>query len=153
VSETSMSRRLEEVQKLAEIFSKSHLVEMEIEAADFSLRLKKNALHAGATAVAPAAPVAAAAAIVPAATDASTRTVKSGMSGTFFRASAPGDAPFVKTGDKVDVGQKLCLIEAMKMLNEVDCDWVGTVKEILAEDGGVVSVGTPLFVIEVNGNV
>ncbi|VVE10093.1 Biotin carboxyl carrier protein of acetyl-CoA carboxylase [Pandoraea iniqua] len=146
-----MSRRLEEVQKLAEVFSKTHLVEMEIEAADFSLRLKKNALGAGATAT--AAPAAAAAAIVPAATDASTRTVKSGMSGTFFRASAPGDAPFVKTGDKVDVGQKLCLIEAMKMLNEVDCDWAGTVKEILAEDGGVVSVGTPLFVIEVDGNV
>ncbi|VVE17837.1 Biotin carboxyl carrier protein of acetyl-CoA carboxylase [Pandoraea iniqua] len=147
-----MSRRLEEVQKLAEVFSKTHLVEMEIEAADFSLRLKKNALGAGATVAAPTA-AAPAAAIVPAATDASTRTVKSGMSGTFFRASAPGDAPFVKTGDEVDVGQKLCLIEAMKMLNEVDCDWAGTVKEILAEDGGVVSVGTPLFVIEVNGNV
>ncbi|WP_246185679.1 acetyl-CoA carboxylase biotin carboxyl carrier protein [Pandoraea iniqua] len=152
MSETSMSRRLEEVQKLAEVFSKTHLVEMEIEAADFSLRLKKNALGAGATVAAPTA-AAPAAAIVPAATDASTRTVKSGMSGTFFRASAPGDAPFVKTGDEVDVGQKLCLIEAMKMLNEVDCDWAGTVKEILAEDGGVVSVGTPLFVIEVNGNV
>ncbi|ODP31647.1 acetyl-CoA carboxylase biotin carboxyl carrier protein [Pandoraea sp. ISTKB] len=167
-----MSQRLEDIRKLAEVFSKTNLAEMEMEAQGFSLKLKRGAPDAGTTGqpgvmtsalpaaagspeavVASVAPVASAASAASTRRDASVKIVRSGMNGNFFRASAPGEAPFVQTGDRIDVGQKLCVIEAMKMLNEVDSDWSGTVKEILGEDGSVVIVGTPLFVIEVNSDV
>ncbi|KAI3470355.1 hypothetical protein Pfo_027018 [Paulownia fortunei] len=70
------------------------------------------------------------------------------MAGTFYRSPAPGEPPFVKVGDKVKKGQVLCIIEAMKLMNEIEADQSGTLVEILAEDGKPVSVDTPLFVIE-----
>ncbi|MED6196983.1 Bccp2p [Stylosanthes scabra] len=73
--------------------------------------------------------------------------LKSPMSGTFYRSPAPGEPPFVKVGDKVQKGQVVCIIEAMKLMNEIEADQSGTVTEILAEDGKPVSLDTPLFVI------
>nr|KJB66289.1 hypothetical protein B456_010G135200 [Gossypium raimondii] len=70
------------------------------------------------------------------------------MAGTFYRSPAPGEPPFVKVGDKVQKGQVLCIIEAMKLMNEIEADQSGTIVEILAEDGKAVSVDMPLFVIE-----
>nr|GMC50696.1 biotin carboxyl carrier protein of acetyl-CoA carboxylase 2, chloroplastic-like [Ipomoea batatas] len=69
------------------------------------------------------------------------------MAGTFYRSPAPGAPAFVKVGDKVQKGQVLCIIEAMKLMNEIEADQSGTIVEIVAEDGKPVSVDTPLFVI------
>lgn len=69
------------------------------------------------------------------------------MAGTFYRCPAPGEPPFVKVGDKVQKGQVICIIEAMKLMNEIEADQTGTITEILAEDGKPVSVDTPLLVI------
>ncbi|XP_061351188.1 biotin carboxyl carrier protein of acetyl-CoA carboxylase, chloroplastic [Gastrolobium bilobum] len=74
--------------------------------------------------------------------------LKCPMAGTFYRSPAPGEPAFVKVGDKVKKGQVLCIIEAMKLMNEIEADQSGTIVEILAEDGKSVSVDTPLFVIE-----
>lgn len=74
--------------------------------------------------------------------------VLSGMTGTFYRSSAPGVAPYVNEGSKVEDGQRLGLIEAMKTFNPVECDVAGTVVRILVEDGQSVSPGVPLFEIE-----
>ncbi|XP_017972564.1 PREDICTED: biotin carboxyl carrier protein of acetyl-CoA carboxylase 2, chloroplastic-like [Theobroma cacao] len=74
--------------------------------------------------------------------------LKCPMAGTFYRSPAPGAPPFVKVGDKVQKGQVVCIIEAMKLMNEIEADQSGTIVEILAEDGKPVSVDTPLFVIE-----
>lgn len=74
--------------------------------------------------------------------------MKCPMAGTFYRSPAPGAPTFVKVGDKVQKGQVVCIIEAMKLMNEIEADQAGTVVEIVAEDGKPVSVDTPLFVIE-----
>ncbi|CAJ1947086.1 unnamed protein product [Sphenostylis stenocarpa] len=73
--------------------------------------------------------------------------LKSPMAGTFYRSPAPGEPAFVKVGDKVKKGQVLCIIEAMKLMNEIEADQSGTITEILAEDGKPVSLDTPLYVI------
>ncbi|TFW05231.1 acetyl-CoA carboxylase biotin carboxyl carrier protein [Oxalobacteraceae bacterium OM1] len=94
------------------------------------------------------APVAAAAqsAAAPAA-EPEGHIVKSPMVGTFYRASAPGNPPFIEVGASVKEGDTLCIIEAMKLLNEIDADVSGTVKAILVENGQPVEFGQPLFVI------
>lgn len=105
---------------------------------------------APATAPAPASPPAAAAPALPAPAKASTSShppLKCPMAGTFYRSPAPGEPSFVKVGDKVQKGQVICIIEAMKLMNEIEADQSGTVTEILAEDAKPVSVDTPLFVI------
>ncbi|KAJ4960572.1 hypothetical protein NE237_020482 [Protea cynaroides] len=73
--------------------------------------------------------------------------MKCPMAGTYYRSPAPGEPPFVKVGDKVKKGQILCIIEAMKLMNEIEADQSGTIVEILVEDGKPVSVDTPLYVI------
>lgn len=80
--------------------------------------------------------------------DSSLPPLKSPMAGTFYRSPAPGEPAFVKVGDKVQKGQVLCIIEAMKLMNEIEADRSGTIVEIVAEDGKPVSVDTPLFVIK-----
>jgi len=74
--------------------------------------------------------------------------VESPMVGTFYRAPTPGASPFVEVGSQVNIGDTLCIIEAMKMLNQIECDKSGTVKAILKENGEPVEYGEPLFVIE-----
>ena len=73
--------------------------------------------------------------------------IKSPMVGTFYRASSPGASSFVELGQEVKEGQTLCIIEAMKLLNEIECDKSGLVKHILAENGQPVEYGQPLFII------
>jgi acetyl-CoA carboxylase biotin carboxyl carrier protein len=70
------------------------------------------------------------------------------MVGTFYRSSSPGAKPFVEVGQRVNLGDTLCIIEAMKMLNQIESDKAGVVQVILAENGGPVEFGQPLFVIE-----
>jgi acetyl-CoA carboxylase biotin carboxyl carrier protein len=76
------------------------------------------------------------------------RLVKSPMVGTFYRSSAPGSTPFVEVGQTVKEGETLCIIEAMKLLNEIESDKSGVIKAVLAENGQPVEYGEPLFVIE-----
>lgn len=97
-----------------------------------------------ADAPAPAAPAAVVEAAPPAPTG---HTVNSPMVGTFYRAPSPGAGPFVNVGDTVKEGQTICLIEAMKLLNEIEADKSGVVKEILVENGAAVEYGQPLVVI------
>ncbi|MPQ59398.1 acetyl-CoA carboxylase biotin carboxyl carrier protein [Duganella sp. FT27W] len=92
-----------------------------------------------------AAPVAAAAPAV--AAEPTGHIVKSPMVGTFYRSSAPGSAAFVEVGSTVKEGETLCIIEAMKLLNEIDADKSGTITQILVENGQPVEFGQPLFVI------
>ncbi|KAG6736519.1 hypothetical protein POTOM_060623 [Populus tomentosa] len=101
-----------------------------------------------APAPAPASPSSAPALPPPAkASSSSHPPLKCPMAGTFYRSPAPGEPPFVKVGDKVQKGQVVCIIEAMKLMNEIEADQSGTITEIVAEDGKPVSVDTPLFVI------
>jgi acetyl-CoA carboxylase biotin carboxyl carrier protein len=100
-------------------------------------------------AAAPAAALAAAApapAAVPEAPKG--HTVKSPMVGTFYRASAPGAKSFVEVGSQIKEGETICIIEAMKILNEIEADKSGTITSILCENGQAVEYGQPLFVIE-----
>ena len=70
------------------------------------------------------------------------------MVGTFYRCASPGAKPFVEIGDTVEQGDTLCIVEAMKLMNEIEADAAGTIKAILAENGQAVEFGQPLFVIE-----
>ncbi len=105
------------------------------------------AAPAPAPVAAPAAAAAAAAAPAQAEPKVEGQTVTSPMVGTFYRAPNPGAEPFVKVGDHVEVGQTLCIIEAMKLLNEIEAEYSGTVKEICVENAQPVEFGQPLFII------
>ena len=98
--------------------------------------------HAPAAAQVAAAPVAAVAEEVPAG-----QVIKSPMVGTFYRSSAPGSPSFVEVGSAVKEGETLCIIEAMKLLNEIESEFSGVVKQILVENGQPVEFGQPLFII------
>lgn len=102
---------------------------------------------APAPSAAPAAPSAAPSA-APASNSPSGTQVTSPMVGTFYRAPSPGADPFVEVGTQVKKGDTLCIIEAMKLLNEIEAEVSGTVKEILVDNGSPVEFGQPLFVIE-----
>jgi acetyl-CoA carboxylase biotin carboxyl carrier protein len=94
-----------------------------------------------------AAPAAAAPAVAAEPAAPTGHIVKSPMVGTFYRSSAPGSAPFIEVGSTVKEGDTLCIIEAMKLLNEIDADKSGTITQILVENGQPVEFGQPLFVI------
>nr|AEI16460.1 chloroplast acetyl-CoA carboxylase biotin-containing subunit [Brassica rapa] len=97
---------------------------------------------------APSAPASLPSPSPPAPAKSSLPTVKSPMAGTFYRSPGPGEPPFIKVGDKVQKGQVLCIVEAMKLMNEIESDQTGTVVDIVAEDGKPVSLDTPLFVVQ-----
>jgi acetyl-CoA carboxylase biotin carboxyl carrier protein len=97
--------------------------------------------------IAAAGPQAASAPVAAAPAEPEGHVVKSPMVGTFYRSSAPGTPPFVEVGSTVKEGDTLCIIEAMKLLNEIDADASGVIKQILVENGQPVEFGQPLFVI------
>jgi acetyl-CoA carboxylase biotin carboxyl carrier protein len=94
-------------------------------------------------AVSPAAPV-----LPEAAAEPEGRTIKSPMVGTFYRSASPGAKPFVEVGDPINEGQPVCIIEAMKIMNEIDSDTSGKIVRILCENGQAVEFGQPLFIVE-----
>ena len=104
---------------------------------------QQSAAPAPAAAPLAAVPVAAAAPAEPVG-----HTVKSPMVGTFYRSSAPGAKPFAEVGSTVAVGDTLCIIEAMKLMNEIESDKAGVVKAVLVEAGEAVEYGQPMFIIE-----
>lgn len=104
--------------------------------------------YAPSSSVAPAAPAAAASsAAVAADTPPDGTLVKSPMVGTFYRAASPGAKPFAEVGQTIQAGEVLCIIEAMKLMNEIEAETSGTIKRILVENGQPVEYGQPLFVI------
>lgn len=144
---------IRKVKKLIELLDESGVAEIEIKEGEESVRISRYSSNAPAPvqyAPAPAAaPVAAAAPAAPAA-DAtpSGHQVKSPMVGTFYRAPSPGAKPFAEVGQQVSAGDTLCIIEAMKMLNQIEADKSGTVTAILIENGQPVEYDQPLVIIE-----
>jgi acetyl-CoA carboxylase biotin carboxyl carrier protein len=152
---------LRKLKTLIDLVSDSNVSELEITEAEGKVRIVKAQPQqpvvqyaqlpmptAGFPAPAPAMVAAPGAVVEAAPAEAAGHVVKSPMVGTFYRASAPGAAPFANVGDTVKVGQTLCIIEAMKILNEIECDKDGVVKAVLVENGQAVEFGQPLFAIE-----
>lgn len=149
---------LRKLKTLIDLVSESNVSELEITEAEGKVRIVKSGgapvmmyQPAAATAVAPTLPVAGQAPAAEAAAAAPVQTghaVKSPMVGTFYRASSPGSSPFVEVGTVIKEGDTICIIEAMKILNEIEADKSGTVTRILSENGQAVEYGQPLFIIE-----
>jgi len=148
---------LRKLKTLIELVESSGIAELEIQEGEERVRITRAPAGGGVAAPAAAVPPpvqVAAAAAPPAAAEAPAapeepegHVVRSPMVGTFYRASSPGAKPFVEVGDSVQVGDTLCIIEAMKLMNEIEADKAGVVKQLLAENGQPVEFGQPLVVI------
>ena len=149
---------LRKLKTLIELVESSGIAELEIEEGEERVRITRAVASSAAasTVVLPASlPLAAAPAVAapvpltapPPAVEAEGHQVRSPMVGTFYRAASPGAKPFVEVGDTVQVGDTLCIIEAMKLMNEIESDKAGVVKQVLAENGQPVEFGQPLVVI------
>jgi acetyl-CoA carboxylase biotin carboxyl carrier protein len=144
---------LRKLKKLIDLVEESGITELEVTEGEEKVRIAKNGPQAApqvwaTPAVAAPAPSAAAPAAPAEAPVEEGHVIKAPMVGTFYRSSAPGANAFVTIGQKVTVGDTLCVIEAMKLMNEIETDRAGTVKAILIENGQPVEYGEPLFVIE-----
>lgn len=153
---------LRKLKTLIDLVSESNISELEITEADGKVRIVKSDPAAAVAlqpvyATAPAAPVVAAAAApvaaaaavaAPAAPVETGHVVKSPMVGTFYRASSPNAKPFGDVGQQIKEGEAICIIEAMKIMNEIEADKSGTITKILCENGQAVEFGQPLFIIE-----
>ncbi len=149
---------LRKLKTLIDLVSDSNVSELEITEAEGTVRIVKSApapvamvTQMAAAPVAMAAPVAAAPAVAAAPVVEAApagHTVKSPMVGTFYRSSSPGAKAFAEVGQQVKEGETICIIEAMKILNEIEADKAGTITKILAENGQAVEYGAPLFIIE-----
>jgi acetyl-CoA carboxylase biotin carboxyl carrier protein len=148
---------LRKLKTLIELVESSGIAELEISEGEERVRITRSLPPAQHVAIAhPSFPAAVPAAVVTSAAPEGANTtpapaeghvVKSPMVGTFYRAAAPGSGPFVEVGDTVAVGDPLCIIEAMKLMNEIEADQAGVVKAILVENGQPVEYGQPLVVI------
>ncbi len=156
---------LRKLKTLIDLVSESNISELEITEADGKVRIVKsdptlvaapvaNVVHMPAPVMAAptmAAAPAAAAAAVPAAPAPAVETghvIKSPMVGTFYRSSSPGGKSFVDIGSEVKEGEPVCIIEAMKIMNEIEADKAGRITKILCENGQAVEFGQPLFIVE-----
>jgi acetyl-CoA carboxylase biotin carboxyl carrier protein len=150
---------LRKLKTLIDLVSDSNVSELEITEAEGTVRIVKSAPApvAMVTQMAAPAPVAVAAPVAAAPAPAAApvvdaalagHTVKSPMVGTFYRSSSPGAKAFAEVGQQVKEGETICIIEAMKILNEIEADKAGTITKILAENGQAVEYGAPLFIIE-----
>ncbi|MBR7799351.1 acetyl-CoA carboxylase biotin carboxyl carrier protein [Undibacterium fentianense] len=150
---------LRKLKTLIDLVAESDISELEVTEGEGKVRIVKSApVQQGQMVMmqpqmqhampAPAAAPAATAPVAPAAAPATEgHIVKSPMVGTFYRAASPGSAPFVDIGKNVSSGDTLCIIEAMKLLNEIESDFTGSIKQILVENGQPVEFGQPLFII------
>ncbi|MCH9848775.1 MAG: acetyl-CoA carboxylase biotin carboxyl carrier protein [Betaproteobacteria bacterium] len=146
---------LRKLKKLIDLVEESGISELELTEGEEKVRISRATQsfapqpvqYAAAPAQAAAAPAAAPVSAEAAPEAIQGHAVESPMVGTFYRASSPEASSFVEVGDKVEVGDTLCIIEAMKLLNEIESDKAGIVKKILIENGQPVEYGEPLFVI------
>ena len=157
---------IRKVKKLIELLEESNIDEIEIKEGEESVRISRNGASAAMAAqplptpgpvthiapVAPAAPAPAAeapaaAAPAPAAAEPEGHAVKSPMVGTFYRSPSPTSAPFAEVGQSVNVGDVICIVEAMKMMNQIEADKAGTISAILVENGQPVEFDQPLVTI------
>ncbi len=151
---------IRKVKKLIELLEESNINEIEIKEGEESVRISRGSSVAAAPAVAYAAPAPVAAAPAPAAAPAaaaepaaeaapatSGHVVTSPMVGTFYRSPSPSSPSFVEVGQTVKVGDVICIVEAMKMMNQIEADKAGVVEAILAEDGQPVEFDQPLVTI------
>lgn len=163
---------IQEIQDLIKFVSKTQVSEVEIEKKDFKIIIKSESKKADAQqpiivqATAPAAmpaampaaapaPVAAPAAApaapaAPAADDSKLLTIKSPMIGTFYRSAGPDKDPFVNVGDSISSGSTVCIIEAMKLFNEIEAEFSGKIVKVLVDDATPVEYDQPLFLVEPN---
>ena len=157
---------IRKVKKLIELLEESGIAEIEISEGEESVRISRYPAGGGAPApvvhyapapmapmaaapvAAPAAAPVAAAAAAPAAAAKADHTVTAPMVGTFYTAATPGAKAFVDIGSEVNVGDTLCIIEAMKMMNQIESDKTGRVTAVLVKNGDPVEFGQPLFIIE-----
>ena len=153
---------LRKLKKLIDLVEESGIAEIEVTEGEEKVRITRTRENQQPAVFAPppvafapqAAPVAAPAAVAPATTapaaepQMSGHTMTSPMVGTFYRKPSPASPAFVEVGQRVNAGDTVCIIEAMKLMNEIEADVSGTIKAILANDGEPVEYGAPLFVIE-----
>ncbi|MCC6250765.1 MAG: acetyl-CoA carboxylase biotin carboxyl carrier protein [Rubrivivax sp.] len=152
---------LRKLKTLIDLVSESNISELEITEAEGKVRIVKAApvlmsapvmaapAPAPAAVTAAASPAAAAVAAEPAApAEPAGQMIKSPMVGTFYRAASPGAKAFVEVGDEIKTGQPVCIIEAMKIMNEIEADVSGKIVRILCENGQAVEFGQPLFIVE-----
>ncbi|MDR9826408.1 acetyl-CoA carboxylase biotin carboxyl carrier protein [Vibrio sp. FNV 38] len=149
---------IRKIKKLIELVEESGIAELEISEGEESVRISRHGAaapapvhYAPAPVAAPApiaAPVATEAAPAPEAAKSAGHQVLSPMVGTFYRASSPDAKPFVEVGQSVAAGDTICIVEAMKMMNQIEADKTGVVTAILAEDGQAIEFDQPLVIIE-----
>ena len=151
---------IRKVKKLIELLEESGIAEIEIKEGEESVRISRQAATSMPTfapmyapplsmpAAAPAAPVASAPALAPVPAHSPDKAVTAPMVGTFYAAPAPGAKAFVELGSEVKPGDVLCIIEAMKMMNQIESDKAGRVSAVLVKNGEPVEFGQPLFIIE-----
>lgn len=158
---------LQEIRQIVDLMAQNELSYFNLEVGSFKIKLRRgsdleaakdllSSMPIAAPAVAPAAslpaaPVAATASSLPPAAapaDSNARTINSPMVGTYYSSSAPGEKPFINVGDSVDEGTTVCIIEAMKVMNEIKAEARGTIARILVEEGKPVQYGQPLFEIK-----
>jgi len=157
--------KLEEIKSIVKLMSENDLTEFKIESEDMHLCIRRGSSAGPAPAIAaapqviqapapqviqaPPAPEAAAPAAAPAqAVPDRSKIIESPIVGTFYRSATPGADAFVKVGSKVEADQTVCIVEAMKVMNEIKAEKSGVIKEILVENGEPVEFGQPLFVLE-----
>lgn len=155
---------IRKVKKLIELLEESNIDEIEIKEGEESVRISRNGaaasiaaqhyaanLSAAPVAAAPAAPAPVAAAAAPAEADSAAQNaghvIKSPMVGTYYHAPSPGSPAFVEVGQHVKVGDVICIVEAMKMMNQIEADKAGVIEAILVEDGQPVEYDQPLVTI------
>ena len=156
---------IRKIKKLIELLEQSEVDEIEVHEGEESVRIRRSppvvaAPGAGVSYVAapppavpsraPAAPAVPEPAPAGAEPEVSGHTVTSPMVGTYFSASSPGSRPFVNVGQRIEVGDTLCIIEAMKILNQVEADCTGVVSAVLVENGQPVEYGQPLFIVDLD---
>jgi acetyl-CoA carboxylase biotin carboxyl carrier protein len=147
---------IRKVKKLIELLEESNIDELEIHEGEESVRISRNSGRVAAAPVAApvyaapapaAAPAPVAAAAAPVAAEPEGHILRSPMVGTFYRSPSPGAKAFVEEGQSVKAGDVLCIVEAMKMMNQIEADKSGTIGKILAEDGQPLEFDQPLFTI------
>ena len=155
---------LKEIQTLVKLVSSSKVDHLEVDKKDFSLKIKKNANKTEVVSVAAPAAIPAAVPAAPAAAPAAPAAeqpaapaepaapsgveVKSPMIGTFYRSPSPDKPVFVEVGDEIKVGQVICIVEAMKLFNEIESEVAGKVVKICVDDASPVEYDQPLFIVE-----